>query len=633
MAQTPLVFDRARVATPGPVPLVFGDDGAAPTIYDVTLHAAGRVSGLRLHINAAAGATTLHGAGRITGVRLHINAGFDINVSRPTVGGARSHWQDADPLQHAAGSAWQQAAPLPVGTHAHWQDATPLQRPTAAAWQTADRLHRGAGVHYQEALRLPGQPLSARFESALQLQRAAGTRFQEALRLSGAPLGVRFQETLRDRQARASSHFQGALRLAAPVGVGMRVALTLPFARHGRFQEAWTPRPGQWQRPGPPAPEPCYLPDPHLVFDAAFDGTLPAHLVFVCERHGAPPTPPGGLIVVPIQRTYMVFNDAALRRVDGNIHLPTFSMSLSLDAGSWTWGFSASLPASSLPDLLPAAFGAPVELEATVNGVPYRLLAESISRERVFGMDSLRVSGRGLSALLDAPYAPSRNFGNPSASTAQQLMADVLTDNGVPMPWDIDWQMTNWNVPATAWSHQGSFISALNTIAAAAGGYVQPHASDATLRISNLYPTAPWEWGSATPDIVLPADVVSQEGISWRENAQYNRVYVSGGNAGVLGVVTRDGTAGDQVAQMVVDPLITDVAAARQRGLSILAPGGRQAMVGLSLPVLALTGVIAPGKMVRYADGAVDRTGIVRSVQVDVSMPEITQRIEVETYA
>lgn len=631
MAATPLVFDRARVATPGPVPLVFGDDGAAPTIYDVTLQGAGRVSGLRLHINATAGATVLHGAGRITGVRLHINAGFDINVSRPTVGGARGHWQDAAPLQHTAGSAWQQSALLPVGTHTHWQDAAPLQRPTATAWQAADRMQRGTGVRYQEALRLPGLPLAARFENALHLQRFADSGFQQALRLAGAPLRGRFQETLRDRQARAGTHFQTAIRVAAPVRDRMSVALRSPQAFGGRFQKAWPPRPGQWQRPGPPAPEPCYYPDPHLLFDAAFDGALPAHLVFVCERHGPGPGPQPG-VVVPIRKVYVTLNSIILTRVSDGMPLPADSFAMSIDVDSWTWQWSASMQPHLRPYLAPVA-GVPVQVQAVVNGVPYRFCAESITRERSFGQARIAVRGRGLGAVLDAPYAPMINFDNTAgALSAQQLMAAALTVNGVPMGWDVDWQLQDWLVPAGAWSHQGTWLSAVTTIAAAAGGYVQPHATLPTLRILPRYPAAPWDWASALPDFALPADVVSVEGIEWTTKPAYDRVHVSGQAQGVLAEVTRGGTAGGIVAPMITDPLITHADAARQRGLAVLSDTGAQARVTLTLPVLQETGLILPGKFVRYSDGAALRTGLVRGCSLGWSRPTLRQTLQIETH-
>ena len=83
---------------------------------------------------------------------------------------------------------------------------------------------------------------------------------------------------------------------------------------------------------------------------------------------------------------------------------------------------------------------------------------------------------------------------------------------------------------------------------------------------------------------------------------------------------------------MVTDQLITSAVAARQRGLSILADTGRQAMVSLRLPVLEETGIITPGAFVRYTDGSDIKLGIVRSTSVETSFPEVFQSIQVETH-
>lgn len=393
-------------------------------------------------------------------------------------------------------------------------------------------------------------------------------------------------------------------------------------------------RPGAGTSPGPvipPVGDPCYVPpegdEVHLLF--VEHGPADTDLVFVCERHG---TDPGAVVVVPIKRVYVVLNESSLRRVDGDIALPTFQMSMSLDVDSWTWSFSASLPGRALPDLEPASPGQPVLVEATVNGVPYRFQIERFSRDRSFNVDGLKISGRGLGALLDSPHAPILTFGNSEARTAQQLMNDVLTDNGVPIGWDIDWQAVDWSVPAGLFSHQGPYISALNTIAAAAGSYIQPHPTDQVLHVMPRYPDLPWNWGDVIPHYEIPSAVSTVENIEWVEKARYNRVFVSGVQGGVLGQVTRGGTDGGLVAPMVTDPLITTEAAARQRGIPVLANTGSQANVTLRMPVLPETGIILPGKYVRYVDGGTTHLGIARSVSVDVNSPETWQTIALETH-
>lgn len=327
----------------------------------------------------------------------------------------------------------------------------------------------------------------------------------------------------------------------------------------------------------------------------------------------------------------MTVNQITLRRVAGNIPLPASAFSMSIDADSWTWGWSATLPAEQRQHLIPVD-GIPVEVEATVNGVPYRLAMESITRDRSFARSRIAVQGRGLAAALDAPYAPVLNFGNTAARTAQQLMADVLTLNGAGFGWSVDWGLTDWLVPPNLWTLQGSWIEAINAIASAAGGYVQPHATDPILRVLPRYPAAPWDWPTTTPDIELPSAVVSVEGIEWFSRPVYDRVHVSGVAGGVLAQATRAGTAGALVAPMVTDSLITHADAARQRATQVLSDVGAQARVTLRLPVLPETGLITPGKLVRYTDGPSARLGLVRGTSLDWSAPTLRQSITLETH-
>ena len=53
-----------------------------------------------------------------------------------------------------------------------------------------------------------------------------------------------------------------------------------------------------------------------------------------------------------------------------------------------------------------------------------------------------------------APYAPVMTFSNTEGRTARQLMDDVLTVNGIPLGWTVDWGLTDWNVPAGAFARR-----------------------------------------------------------------------------------------------------------------------------------------------------------------------------------
>ncbi|XVJ69899.1 MAG: hypothetical protein HEQ39_09755 [Rhizobacter sp.] len=552
------------------------------------------------------------------------------NTQRPTVRQVRSSFQQATHGETGLSSSMQQAKPLPMSVMATWQAASGLQSSKAVVWHESTRTPVASRVVFEQAA-----PVSARtgtpWQNATRAHVSRAAVFEDATAVSARTSMVWQDATRLRNQVRAV--MQDATRLHRSVTESGGYATALHAHNSVRFQDARKPPAGmRSQGVVPPNPDACYTPSPNLVFEDEWSAT-DTGLVFFCENHsGGGGDGPPAQVVVPVRRVYLVINDVELRRVDGNILLPAPRLSMSIDVDSWAWGFNATMHASAAPNLEPAAFGQPVELEARINGVAYRLLAERRSRSREFGRTDISVQGRGLTALLDAPYAPMVNRTNATQRTAQQLVNDVLTVNNVPLGWTVEWGLTDWLVPAGAWSHQGSYMAALTRIAEAAGAYVQPHASAQTLRFLARYPTAPWAWAAVAPDFDLPADLARVEGVEWTERPQYNRVFVSGEGVGVLGQVTRTGTAGDVLAPMVTDALITAPDAARQRGLSILGNSGAQTAITLRIPVLPATGIITPGKFVQYADGSLTRKGIVRSSSVEVALPNVWQTIEVESH-
>jgi hypothetical protein len=552
-------------------------------------------------------------------------------TQRPTVGQTAHPWQVAKQTEDGAAQGQQDAAATPAG----W----------AAFWRRTLGIPQGIEHRLPPVLAAAPEQRGARHQDATRLQDSTWFAHQDATRLAVAQRGLfqnagplrnatRFRHQDGDRTKRAGRviFWQVAWLLTQRQGSDFQSASPSLKGWRGRYQDAVPPPPGisVWVVPQPPAPTPCYTPSAHLLFAAL--APADSHLLFVCENHINPPPPDGEPVVVPVRRVYFVINIVTLYRVSDGAQVPVFNLSLSLDASSWAWGFDAVLPAKAEALVAGSASG-PVELVASVNGTPFRVLAESISRERIFGDASIRISGRGHNAVLAAPYAPVMTFSNTEGRTARQLMEDVLTVNGISLGWAVDWGLPDWNVPTGAFAQQGSWIDALTAIAGAAGGYLIPHPSAQTIRVRHRYPVAPWEWSTVTPDFVLPVDAVARESLRWLEKPAYNRVFVSGQDVGVLGQVTRAGTAGDVLAPMVVDPLITEAAAARQRGIAVLADTGHQLEVSLRLPVFASTGIIEPGAFVEYQDGSVSRLGIVRATQVEAGMPEVWQTLGVQAYA
>ena len=603
--------------------LVFGDAADAAAAPDAVFSADAELPGLDVG-GPLRYAARLSSAADLPGLDVAGALAWDANVARPLMGQATSRYQRARGIAAGARSRWQHSERVAAAVGTRWQLAVGLAAPVMARWQQSQALRSAASARYQHALGLLAQA-GSRYQYATALRAFATGRYQHA-----QPIAVQasssYQHMLQLRPA-ARGRYQMAQPIARPASGRFRGAVPVGIGMRNRYQIAWWPQAGMHRPPLPPGVDPrdpCYDPATlsRLIFEDAWanDGRL----VFVCVGHGMQPP---GAIVVPVRRVYIVINNTYLTRVSDGAPIPVHSMSLSLDAGSWTWGFDATLPGVAQAMVEPTANG-PVELAAFVNGTEFRVLAEEISSERVFLSKQIRVSGRGANARLDSPFAPQQIFTNTAMRTTEQLMGDVLTINGVPFGYSVDYQLTPWVVPAGGFVHLGTYISALTAIANAGGGYLRPHPSLQKFDVLHRYPTAPWE--PVTPGIILPAAVTTRESITWVEKPDYNRVFVSGQDTGVLGDVRRQGTAFDKAAPMVVDALITDAAAAQQKGLEVLGNTGRQYEVGLRLPVLAQTGVIQPGVYVQYVDGAVTRTGIVRSTQVEVGEIDVYQTIGVE---
>lgn len=581
----------------------------------------------------AAGATpeyTLSGGGQVTGLgRASSELSYDVNVQRPLLALRSSHWQDGAPASSVVRSGWQDAGQLTVATRATAQAGLPISPVVRSAWQSSKPLTVAV-----RAIEQAGVPMA----------RVSRARFEQARGLSIAVRST--AEPGRAILTSVRSAFEQTIRLAPVVRSAFRPGVHMVAAAHDDMQpgrpllRVWRPhfQQARYPLPGgsPAAPEPpgrddwCYVPvDPiELLFRP--DARGPLELLFECDRHQPGPSP--GPIIIPVRSCYVVQNEVTLYRLPSGVEFLASSFSLDIDADSWTFSWSASLHHSAKQHLVRSTPSERVEVECVVNGQHLRLSIDNIGRDRRLPEERIAVRGRGrAAALADVDMS----FGNTADRTAQQLMQDVLTVNGVSIGWSLDWQITDWFVPANTWVFQGSYITALQDIAGAAGAYLQPHLTDQVLRVLPRYPLAPWHWAaSLTPDIVLPVEVTSVENIEEVIRPDYNQVHVGGIKApAVFGPVTRTGTAGGNEAPQILHPLITASEAWLQRGIAELSDTGLQEHVTLQTMLLPETGIIMPGTVISYVSDDRTRLGIVRKTGLQMDQyPELLQNLGVETH-
>ena len=554
----------------------------------------------------------------------------------------------------------QQGAPLQAGVIAQQQQMQPSR--AGAAVRDTHGLIRAGGIRVdqQQMIRLlnrtaetieQGNPMSAgtdaRQQEALRTRCRQSNREQQAIPIQLSQASPH-AEAIR-RRNRSTVHHQHGLPQTKGQSLATQEAIRTQTRQTADHQHGMHPLPGYWwpyrlDRCRPTAMSwqdaPVYN-RPTGTANASWQGADEYEYPVTFCRHqeytwwpdySTPePEPPPGQIIIPIREVYIVINQFSLARVSDGEPIPATDCRANIDADSWTWSWSASMPANAL-ELVRQANGDPVELLATFNGESIRVLVESVRRDRRFGSATLRISGRGRAAWLAEPYSPIDTRHNAEQRTAQQLLQDALTINGVPIGWALDWQIDDWQVPAGIWSHTGSYIAAAQRIAEAGGAYIQAHDTLQTLRILPRYPIAPWGWGNATPDIILPEDIVEVEGIDWQERPHHNAVWVHGGDQGRADRIRRTGTAADRYAETIVDPLATDPIMTRQRGLAVLGNTGKQAHISLRLPVLPETGLIRPGQLIEYTEQGNTHRGISRALGIDQTYPDLWQTITLETH-
>lgn len=605
-----LLFGALRDTDP-PVDLVFGQR-TGPVVdaaghLDITLPAVMASFAGQLQVDNAVSRSDIitagggwqagrAGMGVATAARHH--AGLPVPATRsarwrpgiPMVPQSRAAWRDSFPLRSRSAACWAKARPLPTATAlSAWQSGIPTPRAVSSAWQAGRGLRAVVASLWQTGIIIRPSPRHVPWGAGLPTVRLVTSSAANADPLRIGLVRVRWQG-------------------AEPLSPGRSPGVAVP------------PQPGHG----------CYTPPPGLAVHLQFNEQRTAgfDVLFSCGL-----ARPVGPVVVPVLESYFVINTVTLVRADTGepVEAESIQVGIGRDGPHWSW--SASIPGSSRHLVARNPNSDPVELLLTLNGAAIRLVVERRRRDRSHGSDAVMVYGRSRSAWLSDPHAGVLTRYNASPMTARQLAADVLTINGVSIGWGLDWQLPDWLVPEGVWSHQGTYMDALVRLAEAGGGYLQASPSEMTMAALPHYPVAPWDWASATPDIVLPEDVVEVEGTEDADKPGYNAVYVEGqGVSGRRDRILRAGSAGDMLAPQIIDALATHVDMTRARGLAVLADSGPQSLISLRVPVLDGVGLILPGKLVEYVAEGTTRRGLTRSMSAAWSLPELWQTIEIEIH-
>ncbi len=337
-----------------------------------------------------------------------------------------------------------------------------------------------------------------------------------------------------------------------------------------------------------------------------------------------PPLPP-----VPVRQVYYMNNTVTLLRLPDLTPIEAFGVTLDADRDSWAWTLQATLARPSDIELLEPDSSGPKILKVALNGWPWAFRVESYTTDERFSSRTYTINGRSLSAELAQPTARLRTNTYTTDMNAQQIALAELEGSG----WTLDWQLLDWLVPAGTFGYsQKATMDVLGAIAASVGGSIQSDPFNKILTALPRYPVSPKNFASATPDVVLPREIILTKPLSYTPNPAYNRVFVSGQANGYLVRVTRDGTLGDLPAPQVVDPLMCAPEANTARGRYILDSSGPKSLVQVQVPLFTSStspGLLQVGQLLQVNDPTPWRA-VVTGIQIVAGRPEIWQTAKVE---
>lgn len=516
------------------------------------------------------------------------------------------------------------ARPMHNGiTPAAWEVGQKSQAQFAPPWQMAEPCQRQAGAEVKLLDKRQHQP-SAHWQTAMPCQRQPGD-FWKILGRIALPKQDTWQEA-DPCQRQAGDSWLILYRRQLPQAEAWEQASPCQHQHSEDHQPASAMglhRRASWEKAAPPGcfiyiPEPPEPPEPVIP---------PMQLLHLCRAAGlglalvlgidpCAPLPP-----IP-RRIFIVIPEISVTR-DGQ-PIPAASIDLSLDADSHSWAASLVLLGPQAIEAIEPDSGQPVILTISINSYNWNVIVDKWEEAVAFGQRALRIDARGITAELTDPWQLPESGTLSAMRTMHQLMDDQIP---LDQPWVIDYPITtpDWLIPAGAWSWNNlTPLGVIHQAAQATGLVLVPHRTLRNIRIQPRYPVLPWAYATATPDISISADLITQYQRTQPVPTQANGIYVHGADiGGIIAWVKREGTAGERLASTQNHPLITDAIAARLLGGRHLADEHQQpAFRQITLPFSAQIPLGEIGQLLHIDAGAIEDRSIINSVQVTATISD-----------
>lgn len=331
---------------------------------------------------------------------------------------------------------------------------------------------------------------------------------------------------------------------------------------------------------------------------------------------------------IPNRNGWYILNSLSVTRLDNGEKINVLDGNYSTDRSRWCWSYSLTVPASEITKLEPIS-GQPVILRIMVNGFEHHMMLENHSRSRRFAQETYSLSGRSQTALLDAPYAPTRSFLQENERTARQLCQAELdrVNSSIQLNWQLIDELS-WILPINSLSYSNlTPITAIKLIVESAGGFIYSEKNSNILTIKPKYKKTFWDSiAIADYDRLIPMSLTKDQSTDYELYPDYNGITLSNDQTGLTGQVKRTGTSADTLLETVNSPLFT-VESMGAFGKAQLAKAGMVETHSLVMPIDFEVGECAPGELTAFN---AEWWGINDGVSVSFTHAVVNQTVNVE---
>ncbi|WP_347460609.1 hypothetical protein ABEF79_08540 [Acinetobacter sp. ANC 7454] len=355
----------------------------------------------------------------------------------------------------------------------------------------------------------------------------------------------------------------------------------------------------------------CHNVDPHnVILNFGADDCIPA---------------------LPRKKWWYMANTLYAERLDNGGPIKVLNGTYQTSRSQFVWSHSITVAHTEKEKLEPID-DQPVILKLMINGFEHHVLLETHSESIRFANQTYTYSGRSVTALNSADYAPKRSFIQDNERTSVQLVQAEI-DRALSET-EIDWQLIDdvgWIVATESLSYaELAPLDAIKQVVESGGGFIYSQKSGNTLSILPKYTKGHWDLMSIDDyDILIPESAVLQQTIEQNADyiADYNAITVVNSRSGDSLKVIQRGTAGDVPLETVTGPLFDVVSGASYGKMELIKANVQEFHTLSGIPVTSELGEMLPGKTVAYAG---KWWGVIDSVSGSYSHGKVTESIKVE---